>query len=453
MLTLRPTLLATFLGAVVLARTIHAQAPLGQVVGSFPFSASRLLADPERPRVYATVPATNSVAVIDTHSLQIVANVFVGPNPVDMSLSPDGNTLYTANRDSTSAAVGVLDLNTFQTRPSLALPGIGYAVAAGLDGRLYVSTFNSLYQVDAATGAMQGTLDTGYDSAGYLKISPDRQTLYSAYAEVSSYDVSTPTATLLQAHSGPIDRGGNSLTLSHDGRLICLPNDESDNATLLFTANLDTFPGILELGDPPGPLAFSPDDSAIYAAPQFADEGFLRIYSTSTFLETAHVQVPVPNSTPSSQHQVLDLATDSTGSFLFISQNNSPAGGVIVVVATGAGTLVAPDPMLPIVSIQNDTPEIYNHLFEHGHFTLTRTGDVSQPLTVYYSIGGTALDGVDFNGLSGKKTFKAGKAQAGIDVVPTFYYNEDRGGTVKLRVTANPFYNLGAAKAKVIIIP
>jgi hypothetical protein len=51
-----------------------------------------------------------------------------------------------------------------------------------------------------------------------------------------------------------------------------------------------------------------------------------------------------------------------------------------------------------------------------GQFTLTRTGDLTQPLTVKYALSGTAINGIDYQNLPGAVTFNAGKSTATIDV-------------------------------------
>lgn len=51
-------------------------------------------------------------------------------------------------------------------------------------------------------------------------------------------------------------------------------------------------------------------------------------------------------------------------------------------------------------------------------FTVRRFGDASSPLTVYYSIGGTASNGVDYVALPGFVTIPAGHTRAFIPIVP-----------------------------------
>ncbi len=451
----RPFVLAVLLVSLfAAARPLPAQtSPLGQVAANFGFSPSRLLADPVRPRMYAAVPKTNSVSVIDTHTLQVIADVFVGPNPVDLSISPDGSTLYTANADSTVSAIGALDLNTLQALPSISLPASPYSIAAGLAGRLYVSTGN-LLQVDAATGTVQATLDTGDYSDGYLQISPDGKTLYVGTGGIQSFDVSTPTATVLQANGNAYDHGVDSLRLSHDGKSICGPNVTYSTITLYSTRDLNAIYGQFDLaGDDPGPLAFSADDAVLYEVTYH----LLRVFSASTFVETTRITLPfAPGYDPLSNDEsyvVYDLATDSTGSFLFVSASNGEAGGDnLVALATGRGTLTPPT-ALPTVSLTSDTPQVHAASGERGRFTLTRTGDLSQPLTVAYTMSSTASASLFIKTLKGTKIIKAGHASAGINVVPYSYeyFNTDISNVLKLQLQPSFFFNLGKAKAKMTI--
>jgi len=53
-----------------------------------------------------------------------------------------------------------------------------------------------------------------------------------------------------------------------------------------------------------------------------------------------------------------------------------------------------------------------------GIFTISRTGDTSQPLTVIYSVGGTAVSGMDYAALPGFVTIPAGSAAVTVSVAP-----------------------------------
>ena len=53
-------------------------------------------------------------------------------------------------------------------------------------------------------------------------------------------------------------------------------------------------------------------------------------------------------------------------------------------------------------------------------FVVTRSGDLSAPLTVYYALAGTALHGVDYEALPGSVTLPAGEARASLVITPRF---------------------------------
>lgn len=80
-----------------------------------------------------------------------------------------------------------------------------------------------------------------------------------------------------------------------------------------------------------------------------------------------------------------------------------------------------------------------------GTFLLTRTGDVSGPLTVYYSVAGTALHGTDYEALSGSVEFAAAQTQTVVTIMPIRDGIGEAPETVVLSIAAgNGNYLLGA---------
>lgn len=55
---------------------------------------------------------------------------------------------------------------------------------------------------------------------------------------------------------------------------------------------------------------------------------------------------------------------------------------------------------------------------DNGTFLVTRSGDASQDLTLYYSLAGSALQGVDYVILPGSVTIPAGQTSAAVTIVP-----------------------------------
>jgi hypothetical protein len=53
-----------------------------------------------------------------------------------------------------------------------------------------------------------------------------------------------------------------------------------------------------------------------------------------------------------------------------------------------------------------------------GQFAIARTGDLTKPLTVNYTVAGSAINGGDYQLISGAAKFAAGAAKALINIVP-----------------------------------
>jgi len=81
-------------------------------------------------------------------------------------------------------------------------------------------------------------------------------------------------------------------------------------------------------------------------------------------------------------------------------------------VATSIISVVASTPNA-VVTRANQSPQ-------PGTFTFTRTGNLSAALTVNYTVGGSAVNGSNYQALSGQVTFAAGSATATVNVSPTF---------------------------------
>jgi thermitase len=87
-----------------------------------------------------------------------------------------------------------------------------------------------------------------------------------------------------------------------------------------------------------------------------------------------------------------------------------------------------------------------------GVFTVTRTGDVSAPLTVQYSVGGTAVGGIDYVALSGALTIQAGAATASVVVTPVDDGAFENDESVILTLAADAAYSLGSPATSTVTI-
>ncbi len=144
------------------------------------------------------------------------------------------------------------------------------------------------------------------------------------------------------------------------------------------------------------------------------------------------------------------IATFSPGSYTVLVSGNGGSSGVALVEVYDM-TANTPD----TVSIAATQPNANTSGSNPGAFAVSRTGDDSQALTVGYSVGGSAIDGIDYQGLSGSVTIPAGATSATIPVMPNASLSNVNSSTVVL--TLNPAsgpatYALGSSNSAMVTI-
>ena len=87
-----------------------------------------------------------------------------------------------------------------------------------------------------------------------------------------------------------------------------------------------------------------------------------------------------------------------------------------------------------------------------AQFTVSRTGDTSAPVTVQYTVAGTALAGTDYAALPGVVTIEAGSSTAIVGVTPIDDAAFESNESVILTLTANAAYSLGSPTAATVTI-
>jgi hypothetical protein len=147
----------------------------------------------------------------------------------------------------------------------------------------------------------------------------------------------------------------------------------------------------------------------------FADN--LRLGARTNCLPCASLQNPfclVWTNAPPGDHVLTARATDNQGATawsdpVFIRVGPPPVPPVV--------NLAASDPIaseIPEVPPWLDLPQ----RVDPATFTVWRSGGTNLPLTVYYTVGGTASNGVDYVKLPGSVTIPAGAYAARIEVLP-----------------------------------
>ena len=87
-----------------------------------------------------------------------------------------------------------------------------------------------------------------------------------------------------------------------------------------------------------------------------------------------------------------------------------------------------------------------------GTFTVTRSGDLAAAMTVNYTIGGSAVNGSDYGGLSGAVVIPAGANAATVVVAPVDDSIDEANETVVLNLAAGSGYRIGSSSSASITI-
>jgi hypothetical protein len=107
-----------------------------------------------------------------------------------------------------------------------------------------------------------------------------------------------------------------------------------------------------------------------------------------------------------------------------------------------------PPPIITVVASDANASESG----ETGRFRLTRTGATTAALTVHYTLGGTAVNGTDYQSLSTSVTIPAGASSVEITVTPIDDTEVEGSETVVLTVSANQAYIAGSSNTATVTI-
>lgn len=108
---------------------------------------------------------------------------------------------------------------------------------------------------------------------------------------------------------------------------------------------------------------------------------------------------------------------------------------------------------LPTVSLRAATPKLFEKKPKAGGFVVSRSGKTTAPLTVTYSIGGSATNGSDYPTLSGSVTIPVKKKTATIVVTAIDDPEHEQPETVELAILPTADYTHSKrSKAKLTII-
>jgi PKD repeat protein/photosystem II stability/assembly factor-like uncharacterized protein len=107
---------------------------------------------------------------------------------------------------------------------------------------------------------------------------------------------------------------------------------------------------------------------------------------------------------------------------------------------------------LPTVTIKATDRNAAEPGRDTGTFQVSRTGDTSAPLKVFYLLTGSAKNGIDYKKLPGKVTIRTGQSLAKITVKPVDGTTKEKLEKVKVKLVGKPAYLVGSPRSAVVII-
>jgi hypothetical protein len=152
-----------------------------------------------------------------------------------------------------------------------------------------------------------------------------------------------------------------------------------------------------------------------------------------------------------------DIAFDAAHNIYFVSSGLAVAQSLDLGESTEAttgsdGTFTLSVPATQ-VSVSPSTPVAYEQGTVPGVFTITRTPeDIGNPVTVFYTISGTASNGVDYAILTNRVTIAAGQTTTNITVTPVDDALPELSETVVLSIQGSGGYSVGFPLSAIVAV-
>jgi len=196
---------------------MHSTDPLQNVL----FTITRMLADHERPYIYALNDAGTgfSLVFINTDTGLIEGSLPIGTNATDMTINYGEGKLYVTNWG--DSLTHVVDLLTLSETTSLNLGTDVYKINAGRPGRIYYEEEDQWININFIDTTTGNTVGQSFEREGDGEIDPTGNFYYHSdnnisNAHIHKLDISTDTPVEV-ATSLEHPYGSRNLVLSGDG--------------------------------------------------------------------------------------------------------------------------------------------------------------------------------------------------------------------------------------------
>jgi YVTN family beta-propeller protein len=314
-------------------------------------SIYELIADPDRPFVYASDSKHNQILVVSTTSRKVINRISVGVKPTDMSLNLDATLLYVANTG--AGSVSVINLNTQLVMDTISLAFSPSSVVAGRANRIYaggctadVAVRNEIAIIDTASHAEVGRFAGSviHESTSDGRAAFVTEGCGFSFPNVRKWDISTDSPTVVIEDN--LWGGG---------------------------CNWDAIPQ----------LVLSPDDSSIFLAAgttgcSVNNNGVLPVLNSDTFVKLGELNL---------EYQPVAVAINASGTTAFATHN---------------GTLINPGPGTRHDRLRKDIHTYSAQMFTEGAHLTTTDFAASKGLAVdeassqvFAVVGSTGMQNID----------------------------------------------------------
>jgi uncharacterized protein (DUF1800 family) len=138
------------------------------------------------------------------------------------------------------------------------------------------------------------------------------------------------------------------------------------------------------------------------------------------------------------------------GSYTVLAGGNNGSTGVALVEVYDITPAAAAGPETVTLAATDASADTSGN--NPGMVTFTRTGDTSGPLAVTYAVSGSAVNGIDYQGLSGSVTIPAYESSATVAVTPSPTLSQAATSTVTLTLSPGSSYTVGSASTATVTI-
>ena len=281
---------------------------------------------PDQERIFVSMPAINMVAVVDTNTWQVVANIETGAKPMRLALQPDGKYVWVGT-DGADGGATVIDAATLKVAARVATGAGHHEIALRDDSKLAFVTnrdAGTLSVIDVQKLAKSADIKIGA-SAASVAYSPLSQAVYvsdEAGGQIAVVDARAPKV-LTRVAARP---GVNAVRFAPGGRYGFAANPAA-NAVYIFDAATNRLIHTVEVGKGPDQISFTKDYAYVRSSGT-ADVSMIRIANLAT--EANMVTFPGGQIAPGAGRTPPSIAN---------SVVPSPEGGAVLVANAADGQI------------------------------------------------------------------------------------------------------------------